>query len=418
MTTLIGDNLHAQKLSLMDMTEVLKTVKQNQPTLMVVMDNFDYAKQIQDASPNTITVHRDYMGVNGDDDLCQKITPVDWLAQQRAKGDLRLYRYTCNESGWNKNVIEWHVTLLKENAKHANPLRLCILNLGVGQPRPEEWEQGKELLQLASQYKAWCLIGLHEYAGAIITSGFIGGNPNGTVTENGNMVKRDGLVDYTKVENWPTPAQAKDMTCWHMGRYKFLNLYCKSANIPLPRIAITEFGFDHLGDIDTWLNSLQQTAPYTSIRGWKSLKEQWSKWFASHGWSHERAYAEQLHYAENSIYAGTNVVGMAVFCSYQVNTDWDEFDISKASEFQSWRSAYATQQPAPAPVPVEPPVVVAPPVVRSVSVPLTVLAGIRQGIQGTIDINSRYIVQVSAITKDLEDELAVIDELIRSALST
>ena len=111
------------------------------------------------------------------------------------------------------------------------------------QPRPEEWSQGKELLQLASQYKEWCLVALHEYAGGIITSGFIGGNPNGTATDNGNMVKRDGLVDYTKVENWPTPAQAKDMTMWHCGRFKFLNMYCKSEGIPLLRIAITEFGF-------------------------------------------------------------------------------------------------------------------------------------------------------------------------------
>jgi hypothetical protein len=415
MTTMIGDNLHAQKLSLVDMVATLNIIKQNQPTLQVVMDSFEFAKQIQDASPNTIVIHRDYMGVGGDDNLCQKMTPEDWLTLQRNKGDFRIYRYTCNESGWNDTVIQWHIKLLKVNATNPLPLKLCILNLGIGQPRPEEWALGKELLQLASQYKAWCLIGLHEYAGGIITSGFIGGNPDGTVTENGNMVKRDGLTDYTKVENWPTPAQAKDMTMWHMGRFKFLNLYCTSQNIPLPRIAITEWGFDHLGDIDAWLKTLQQTAPYTSIRGWKSLKEQWAKWFASRGWSHERAYIEQLQYAFRAIYENTNVIGMAIFCAYLTNIDWEQFDISKADEFQKWRTAYATLPTIP---PVTPPVDPPKPPVKTVEIPLEVLAIIRSELQGDIDINSRYIVQLTAITKDKQSTLELVDELIRKAVSS
>lgn len=403
MTTMIGDNVHAQKMSDADKTAYLNIVKQNQPTLQVVMDSFEFAKQIQDTAPNCIVIHRDYMGASGDDNLCQKITPADWLAQQRTKGDLRLYRYTCNESGWNKQVIDWHVTLLKENAKSANPLRLCILNLGVGQPRPEEWQQGKELLQLASQYKAWCLIGLHEYAGGIITSGFIGGAPDDNRHTN-----------FIPVENWPTPLQAMTTTMWHMGRFKFLNIYCKSVDIALPRIAITEWGFDHTSDIDAWLKTLQLTAPYTSIRGWKSLKEQWAKWFASRGWSHERAYIEQLQYAFRSIYENTNVVGMAVFCAYLTNNDWEQFDISKAEEFQKWRTAYATVA---IPPPIEPPPP-PPPTVKMVSIPLTVLSSLRQNLQGSIDIHARFIVQSTALMKDLQDELEVIDALIRSALET
>lgn len=103
-------------------------------------------------------------------------------------------------------------------------------------------------------------------------------------------------------------------------------------------------------------------------------------------------------------------------------SQWDSLQIGDdALEFlEDYYNHHQSPPPTPTPIPtpIEPPPVITPPVVRSVSVPLTVLAGIRQGIQGTIDVNSRYIVQVSAITKDLEDELAVIDELIRSALST
>lgn len=407
MTTLIGDNVHAQNMSDADKTAYLELVRSNQPTLEVVMDSFTLAKQIQDASPNTIVIHRDYMGVGGDDNLCQNMTPADWLTLQRNKGDFRIYRYTCNESGWNQQVIDWHIQLLKLNATNPIPLKVCILNLGVGQPRPEEWQQGKELLQLASQYKAWCLIGLHEYAGGIITSGFIGGAPDDTHHAN-----------FIPVENWPTPLQAKDMTMWHMGRFKFLNLYCTSQNIPLPRIAITEWGFDHLGDIDAWLKTLQMTAPYTSIRGWKSIKEQWAKWFVSHGWSAERAYIEQLQYAFKTIYENTNVVGMAIFCAYLTNSDWEQFDISKADEFQKWHTAYATIV-TPPPI-VIPPIVTppTPPAVKTVTIPLSLLISIRSELQGDVDILRREAIRLGTISDDLSKDLDILDSIIRKAIET
>lgn len=423
MTTMIGDNVHAQKMSDAEKTAYLALVRTNQPTLTVVMDSFEFAQQVQDAAPNCVTVHRDYMGVGGDDDLCQKLTPVDWLTLQRNKGDFRLYRYTCNESGWNDTVIQWHITLLKLNAANPIPLKLCILNLGVGQPRPEEWANGKELLQLASQYKEWCLVALHEYASGIITSGFIGGAPDDS-----------RHVNYIPVENWPTPAQAKDMTMWHMGRFKFLNLYCKAQNIPLPRIAITEWGFDHLGDIEEWLKTLQMTAPYTSIRGWKSLKEQWAKWFASRGWSHERAYIEQLHYAFRAIYENTNVVGMAVFCAYLANDQWQEFDISKAEEFQKWRTAYATALPTPAPIPApvpvpEPP---EPPAEKMITLPASIINKLRIDTQACVDVTDRMgqmgkqtgeqMVLLGqraiAASRDLSDDLSVLNSFIRDSMST
>jgi len=382
MVTMIGDNLHAAKMSDTEKSDYLELIRRNQPTLVVVMDSFEFAKDIQDASPNTITVMRDYMGAGGDDDLCNKMSPEQWLIEQRGKGDKRLYRYTCNESGWNQAVIAWHIALIKLNAVSASPLRLCILNLGVGQPRPEEWALGKELLQLASQHKDWCLIGLHEYASGIITSGFIGGAPDDPRHTN-----------YIPVENWPTPAQAKSITMWHCGRYKFLNLYCTSQGIPLPRIAITEFGFDHLGDIEAWLNSLHQTPPYTSIRGWKSLKEQWAIWFSSRGWSHERAYIEQLQYAAKTIYEGSNVVGMAVFCAYLTNNDWEQFDISTAGEFQTRRTSYAaggTVPPPPVDLPPPPP----PPVPTTVTVPISALNALRANLQAILDMIDSLLHQV------------------------
>jgi len=216
------------------------------------------------------------------------------------------------------------------------------------------------------------------------------------------------------------------MTMWHLGRFKFLNLYCKSDNIPLPRIAIGEWGFDHLNDIEMWLNTLTKTAPYTSIRGWKSLNDQWQEWFRGLGWSSERAYVEQLDYARKAIYENTNVVGMAVYCSYSFDPQWEQFEVSKADEFQKWRTALAAlpQPPVPVQPPTPPPVVVpVPPVepvepVKMISIPLDTLISIRSSLKGTIDIKTRGIVQDTALLHDLEDDMAVIDEVIRTHLST
>lgn len=66
------------------------------------------------------------------------------------------------------------------------------------------------------------------------------------------------------------------------------------------------------------------------------------------------------------------------------------------------------------PPPVEPPK----PPVKEVTIPLSVLSSLRQNLQGSIDIHARFIVQSTALMKDLQDELEVIDALIRGALET
>lgn len=176
---------------------------------------------------------------------------------------------------------------------------------------------------------------------------------------------------------------------------------CNFLGIKPPRVIATEFGIDSTGGTQ---------------RGYKD----WPNYKDIYGaWQRIQVRGSLATYFKSGLLIG--------LCTFQEGNSggWESFDIENDTAYKAEikRAALAGEinTLTPTPVPIEPPPVVIPPTsppVRSVSVPLTVLAGIRQGIQGTIDVNSRYIVQVSAITKDLEDELAVIDELIRSALST
>jgi hypothetical protein len=240
--------------------------------------------------------------------------------------------YTNNESGADEQLAAWLVEVISIGA--ARGMRFVVLNSSVGTPHQDDWYKARELLQVAGAMRDNVIIGLHEYAGGVVTSGFIGGEPG-----------------FIQPSTWPE--DTSDLTLWHMGRYRFLLKYCRDSNLPIPRILITEWGFDDLGDIKAWTDRLQKTPPYENIRGWRSLKNQWQAWF---GKSEQKALAQQLFYADDAIY-GPEVEGYQVFC-WGKSPDWLQFDVSDALEWHAALEARAAEtepQPQPEPTPEPPP---------------------------------------------------------------
>jgi hypothetical protein len=180
------------------------------------------------------------------------------------------------------------------------------------------------MLELLDRNRSTMILGLHEYACAIITSGFVGGYPQ-----------------FIQPNTWP--GDVSGTTLWHLGRYKFLVNYCHSIGINPPRIILTEHGFDDVSDIKPWAERLLQTGPYHNIRGWKSIVNQWNAWFNPLGWSAERAYFEQLSYADRVIYQNSPVEAQCIFSWGHSSQDWDQFDVADALEFQRMLEAYAEQ---------------------------------------------------------------------------
>lgn len=295
-------------LSIPDRSRLYDHARKLQPPAMLFYSHMGGTAQEFAASfPNTAVILRSWP--DGSDVILEP--PDKWLDRVSKGVPDNIYLYTCNEVGWSSALINWHIAVMKLAIQRKR--RLCILNMGVGQPTPTAWFEAKELITLASQHPDLFIIGLHEYAGGVITSGLIGGDPK-----------------FIQPETWPQPSQTKALTRWHCGRLKFLIDQCHEWNIQPPRIVITEAGFDFTGDIGAWLNRLKFTPPNKSINGWKTLVEQWHSWWPQ--WSAEEAYAKQIQWAQDALWTDAEAV---LLFGWGDSGGWGAYDVSAAGVLQT-----------------------------------------------------------------------------------
>ncbi|MBI1279617.1 MAG: hypothetical protein GC179_15930 [Anaerolineaceae bacterium] len=328
-------NVHAQQLLNHDV--FMQHIERIQPTALFVMDALGLAREIKSALPKTMVIHRNWGVTGGDDAVFAKVSPQQWLDLRSAEAAGGIMLHTSCEPGWGQDVIDWHVKLMELAAPRGIPL--VIGNWAVGTPQPDQWPMARRMLELLDQHRDLFVLGLHEYAAGVITSGLIGGAPDDPQHPN-----------FVPVENWPD--DVSKLTLFHCGRFRFLVNYCHSIGLRPPRIILSEHGFDDVSDIKPWLNGLRVNSPYLNIRGWKSLQDQWSDWYGGRGWSAQRAMFEQLAWADRTIYQNSPVEAQCIFCWGHTSKEWEQFDVAEAAEFHSLLEAYAQQQPAPSVQPV------------------------------------------------------------------
>lgn len=316
-------NTHAQGVK--DPTKLLAHIRKTTPTWHLVMDGLGLAEQIKAVSPATNVIHRNHGVTGGDDDVFAKVSPERWLELRSKEADSGVWLMTTCEPGWGADVIAWHVRLMELCIPRK--IRLVVGNWSVGTPDPALIPMARKLFEMLDAHRELFVLGLHEYANAVITSGFVGGAPDG-YTESHD---KQHHPDYQKPSTWPLNGEARILTKWHMGRFNFINDYCKAVGINPPRIVLTETGFDDVSDVKFWSNKLPRTSPYTDIRGYKTLAAYWKQ--IAPEWSHDRAYFEQLRYAENNIYAGSNVEGGLIYCYGHIDPRWSSFDLEGRTEF-------------------------------------------------------------------------------------
>lgn len=317
MTSRISYNVHGNNVP--NRQRLLDHLSALQPPAVLVLDNLDLAREIKRLLPATAVIFREYEhGKN----VHLEQSAASWLDGHAHQAEGGIALNVLNEPPFNAEVLEWLIELLRLAAPRGIPL--IVGNWATGNPEPERWGLAKELLRLLDEHRALFMLGLHEYAGGVITSGLIGGNPT--------------LIDP---KTWPQ--DVANITCWHMGRFRFFLEYCDRIKLRYPRIILTEWGFDDTSDIKPWLEGLRKTHPYQSIRGWRTLTNAWREWFGGLGWSPERAYFEQLKWANETIYAHSPVEAQCIFCWGHSSQDWQQFDVSPAVEFQKMLEEYARQ---------------------------------------------------------------------------
>lgn len=344
--TRIGLNIHAQRVP--DSGKLMRYLADTNPTTVVVLDGVGLAKEIKALLPETMVIIREF-GHEGDDSLHLQLSPEEFLKQRAHLTDGgKMLLYTTNEPGWDEKIVDWHVRLMELAAKERIPL--VVGNFAVGLPGGSDpvgaWALARRMLELLDEHRDLFVLGLHEYGCGVMTSGLVGGAPDDPAHAN-----------YIWPENWPQSVEG--LTQFHCGRFNFLIQYCKQAGIRPPRVVLTEHGMDDLSDIKHWSSKLKVTPGYLNVRGWKSITEQWTDWYGGRGWSAQRAYFEQLKWADKVVYRNSIVEGQCIFSWGHSSNMWEQFDIAEAWELHDLMRAYA-KEPVP-PVVEPPPVVVTPP---------------------------------------------------------
>lgn len=368
----IGHNFSAQ--GIQDLPAALAHVRKTKPNWLVVLDGVEVAKQFKDASPSTNVIVRLYMP----DGFHYTRMPMLYLTEMyKQVGDADLWCYVENEAGINP---QWNVDLIAMNAMRSKPLKLVILNLSVGTPQPEDWNTPAvlALLKLASEYRQWCAVGLHEYCDVAPTSGLIGGYPDNAGAQP-NISSKPGSTgkDLTRVANWPPKDEVASMSKFHAGRAMWLVAACAAAKIPPPRIVLTEIGQDDLGDMEAWVMHRWGE----KIRGFRTAFKAWGDLYGQ--WKEDEAYFNILKYLVENVWSTVPAIeGGCIFCYGHKDSQWAQFDVEGRSDFLRLLEQYAN---APAAIPDKPNAVI--PAPKPVPVPKPTTAGAGKRVETMHDVS-------------------------------
>ncbi len=326
-----------------DKARLLDNIRKLKPLAMLFYnDQLDFAKQVQAEFPTMTVLYRQWP----DGEPHKKYTPSQWLDKYATPATKDLMLYTSNESGLGDDLITWTISLM--NLCVARKQKLCILNPATGTWNVGDMPRLRALLELAGKHPDLFVLGLHEYAGGVITSGIRGGfpshagvDPNGPDKDKGaNLIPRD---------NWPQPPGVFAETKFHVGRHEWILNYCKAQGIKPPRIGLTECGFDFLGDIGNWLLKIGQESGQVSVNGWRTLVDTWRKWWPDI--SPEMAYVKQWEYAEKALLTG---VEFALFFAYGDDGSWANYNIANSAIPALLEATRVSDPPVPTPIPAPP----------------------------------------------------------------
>ncbi len=310
------------------------------PAHLFYQTEADFARQIKAEFPQSTVILRNWP----DGDMYKHISPQDWFNQHAPQAAGGLMLYTTNEAGVGKDIVDWHVALMKLCIPARVPL--CMLNAAHGTWNVSDMPTLRPLLELAGQHPDLFIVGVHGYAGGVITSGLEGGYPDNAGKQPGQP-GGDNLIPRDK---WPSPAAASTMTKFHVGRHEWIFNYCDAQHIARPRVAYTECGFDYLGDIGDWLKKLALPPGQREINGWHTLTAQWRQWWPDI--SADNAYVLQWEWAETALLNGVDFA--LHFCS-GIDPNWLNYRVDDSGIPALMESLVTLdpfiQSPAPAPQP-------------------------------------------------------------------
>lgn len=385
----IGWNVLGQFLNPAQRAKYLNHIAQQQPRVVVVMDEVALAQATREASQGkTLVFHRIYhkqdatywrwLGVK---EFCDHVTMNGTISR-----DIGVI--VGNEPDTRGNdlakLLTWLVDVgdeLADRGYHA-----VMGNIGPGTVETDTIESGvfaNYLRRLAE----WSAVdqhygGWHEYAPILLPMG-VGRWPV-------EYLENPSLVQPV---NWPVMnmMQARIMRAqalahpiaptdgyaqlvypgyWWLYRSEWFNLWAEEQGIGRHKIVLTEFGWDRMGDLAQQmprniyqkLEAIWGAVGYqglpAEIRGPRTLENVWRGYFPN--WSFDEAAFRQLQWADG-IYPD-NYIGMCLFCwafdgPIEKEQNWERlgYNLGDLTELQARLIAAGAEDNPPAPLPVPEP---------------------------------------------------------------
>ena len=297
-------------------------IERLRPRWIIVINGLAFAKDIAARYPETDVIVR---WVRADDDARKSWpTPGDFIEfAKREFGGARLYANLMNENGVSDDVLRYTLAVIEQSSD----LRLAVGGFSVGTPEPEDWKRplAVELLKKLDTQRDRLVLNLHEYFPAVPHAGM-------------------GEAAYTNPQPAAWPLDIRHTTCWLIGRYQFLVQTCQEHQIGTPRIVIGEHGPDRIDQFKGYLGGLLQTPPYSEIRGWRTLSNQYRAWYNT---TPENALFTILKYTSERVYYHPAVEGISLFAWCSPQSEWEGFDMSQADDLQTALVSYANESTNP-----------------------------------------------------------------------
>jgi hypothetical protein len=307
-----------------DMSYFLSVMTSPCKTTALIMDNLNLAVQIKQLCPDTIVISRSWSALEGDEWYYR--SPQNFIEQWQREGHPEIIRHSTNEPsfGGTRSLAQFAATEteLMRLARQAG-FTVTVGNFSVGYYQPEQINSGgfDSYLRAINQYGHY--LGLHEYAVIALPFG-VGQWPV------------EALLDRNRVQVaiWPTvqmlPIQLQNgqlPNYWYLRRGDWFLLRADAIGIARPRIILTEFAWDNLPNIKSYIEPLRQQFGidryFRDMRGINTYANVW-RWYWP-DWSMGKAACEQLIWSD-AIYP-PEYLGFDMF-SWTANPQWAQTDMS------------------------------------------------------------------------------------------
>lgn len=293
-------------------------------TTALVMNNLGLGIRIRQSCPETIIVSRSWSPLEGDEWFYR--SPQNFVDQCNREGHKDIVRHSTNEPSFGgTRTVQAFVAAEIELMRLAR-LSGCTYAMGnfsVGYIRPEWINAGlfDPYLRALNQYGHY--LGVHEYACCALPFGV-------------GQWSASWLIDRTRVQeaSWPVaaalPVRLWDNQLppyWYLRRADWFLLRADAIGVPRPRILVTEFGWDNLPDIKSYIEPLRQQFGidryFDDMRGVNTYRNLWAYYWPD--WSFAQAACEQLLWAD-SIYP-KEYIGFMLF-TWSTHPHWLQTDFS------------------------------------------------------------------------------------------